>query len=45
MLIVDWFKYFLEILMVLEIDFYFVFKEDGKVLVGGRGVLRCMFFG
>lgn len=22
-----------------------VFKEDGKALIGGKGVLRCMFSG
>ncbi|XP_052685224.1 neural cell adhesion molecule L1-like [Crassostrea angulata] len=31
--------------MALEIDPFSVFKEDGKALVGGRGVLRCMFSG
>lgn len=42
---VDWLKYLSETSMALEIDPYSVFKEDGKALVGGRGVLRCMFSG
>ncbi|XP_065941031.1 neural cell adhesion molecule L1-like [Magallana gigas] len=31
--------------MALEIDPFSVFKEDGRALVGGKGVLRCIFSG
>lgn len=31
--------------MALEIDPFSVFKEDGRALVGGKGLLRCIFSG
>lgn len=35
----------LDIIVVLEREFVLVLKENGKVFVGGNGVLRCIFFG
>lgn len=34
-----------EVPMAAETEPFFVFKEDGKTLEGGKGVLRCMFSG
>lgn len=43
--IFNFFLYFLVVLVVLERELILVFKENGKVMYGGKGVLRCMFFG